>query len=68
MHSLREVASRIYDQAYDLKLGVATGGVHPSGAPSVFNDNVECNPTTYRMLGKVLRNVAFSPDDVLVDF
>jgi precorrin-6B methylase 2 len=68
MDALRTLAYRMYDHMWDVRLGVRTGGVHPSGVPSIFNDNAECNPTAYRILEKILPRIPLSADDVLVDY
>lgn len=68
MNTLRTLAYRLYDYMWDIRLGVRTAGVHPSGVPSMFDDNAECNPTAYRILERMLPAIPFSSDDVLVDY
>lgn len=68
MRLVEVAANTIYDWYWDSMLGTKTGGVHPSESPSDFNDNVECNPTPYRILNKVFSNMSINEDDTLVDY
>lgn len=68
MNALRPIAYRLYDSLWDVRLGIRSGGVHPSGVPSLFNDNAECNPTAYRILERLLPGIPLSSDDVLIDY
>lgn len=62
------VANKLYDWYWDRMLGIFTGGVHPSGTPSEANDNVECNPTPYRILIKVFSSMPIDDNEALIDF
>lgn len=60
----------LYDWLFDLRLGIKTAGVHPSGFNTKHNDNVQCKPTTYRLLQKVFRYLKIEKPDneIFVDF
>ena len=62
--------NHLYDWLFDTRLGVNTAGKHPSGYSSKHNDNVECNPTSYRLLRKIFRylDIKQSDNEVFVDY
>ena len=62
--------NNLFDRYWDNKLGIKTQGIHPSAADSEFGDNVECNPTGYRLLLKVLHSLPKEKIDseVFVDY
>jgi len=64
-HLIRGTVNWLNDHLWDFKLGIRTGGVHPSGAPSRFK---ECWPTEYRVLNKVFHDLDIQDNDILVDY
>lgn len=60
----------LFDTYWDSKLGINTRGISPSAASTQFDDNVECNPTGYRLLRKVLNRLPLDrvESEVLVDY
>jgi predicted RNA methylase len=70
MQQIIRLLNGAYDYYYDRTLGVKTSGIHPSGANSTFNDNVECCPTSYHVLKKIFNRLNLNDENgnILVDY